>query len=73
MQTWEYLFASLDYHEGQWRVKFVNGDQVSRWESITVYDYVNKLGSEGWELVAAPFSIGSNEYGWRLCFKRPKQ
>jgi hypothetical protein len=71
MQKWEYTFVTLNPVGAVWKPRFVNGKELSNWEGgATVYEFSNKMGNEGWELVAAPFTIGSNEYAWRLVFKR---
>ena len=72
MQKWEYLFVNLNYANGEWRARYVNGKELPNWKKETVYNYANKIGNEGWELVDAPYSIGSTDYYWRMVFKRPK-
>ena len=71
MQKWEYLFASLARTKDDWAIRYVNGVEVKNWESTKLYDYANKLGDDGWELVDATHTTGS-QYFWRLVFKRPK-
>jgi len=72
MQKWEYLFVSAVLQGDQWRVKYVNGKEfaVSN-TSITLYEYANKMGDDGWELISAPYTAGAFTVP-RLIFKRPK-
>ncbi len=66
MQQWEYLFVEA---EGAWtpRVHYVNHKEVEHWrDGPLLVDYMNHLGSEGWELVSY------DNYGQVLVFKRPK-
>ena len=86
MQQWEYLYISCAYQNNGWRPAFANGKEVSGWQTMTIYDYSNELGSEGWELVGLattdrssqnlPISGSSlqarSEQTFRLVFKRPK-
>ena len=58
MQKWEYLFVGADWANHTWRIKYVNGKEVANWKnSTTLFDYSNKLGNEGWELVSAPYLL----------------
>ena len=66
MQKWEYLFVSI--RNSNYNIiphaYTINGNKVENWEKTeTLYEYCNKLGNEGWELVA----MDGN-----LVFKRPK-
>jgi hypothetical protein len=77
MQKWEYLFLSCEYHNNDWRPRFVNGQEVQEgkpWAEMTVYDFSNMIGERGWELV--DFMVDRNPIGthdlFRLIFKRPK-
>ena len=62
MQKWEYLF--ITQVEGGYQQ---NGSFIPTTEVGDLWEYVNSLGKEGWELIAAQ----SSESGWDLGFKRP--
>lgn len=62
MQKWEYLFITQSEDGYQ-----ANGVFVPTAEVGDLWEYVNLLGKEGWELIAAQ----SSESGWDLGFKRP--
>lgn len=68
MQTWEYLFIEV---EGAWnpKVRYINHQELHDWRhGPPLYEYVNQLGAEGWEL------IGLQGYqNQDMVFKRPKQ
>lgn len=72
MQKWEYRFVSTTWQGDEWRVLSVNGQAIGEWRSDeTIYDYANRIGEEGWELVTAPYtSDGLNNPRPRLIFKR---
>lgn len=84
MQKWEYRFVDGALANGIWRVKWINDKEISDWKNqIALVDYANKLGDDGWELVAAPYAdvfstnqVTGHIYDWevleRLIFKRPK-
>jgi hypothetical protein len=41
MQQWEYLFVTCDYHNGDWRPRYVNGGEVREakaWSEMTLYE-----------------------------------
>lgn len=68
MQKWEYLILRLAgeywYQNGS---KLGRGfyDLIDSKRKLTVHDYLNQLGDEGWELVTMP--------DWyQYTFKRPK-
>jgi hypothetical protein len=85
MMKWEYLFISCGYVDGAWRPTFANGQEVSGWQTTSIYDYCNALGADGWELVNLATTdrtwqrqpgYGSEvpargEQTFRLVFKRP--
>ena len=86
MQKWEYLFVVANWENDNWRIRYINGKEVANWKNgNTIYDYSNKIGDEGWELVVAPYALtatldlsaidgyklNSGSYP-RLIFKRPK-
>ena len=71
-QAWEYKAVSFQEYKG-WRPRFINGQELKEWMSQPVmHDYLNQMGSDGWELVAA--SSGTSLYGildrFQLYFKR---
>ena len=77
MQRWEYTFVSCSFNKdtGFWHPSFVNEHKVQNWrQGMTIEEYSNHLGKEGWELVnlmvTAPGEKGKGE-GYRLVFKRP--
>jgi hypothetical protein len=77
MAQWEYLFVTCDYQNGDWRPRYVNGQEVAEakpWAEMTLYEFSNLLGEKGWELV--DFLTDHNRLGsvdtFRLVFKRPK-
>ena len=55
MQKWEYLVLQIGYPatEGGGSVKLVNGGTNAKWgqNKVKLYDALNELGQEGWELV----------------------
>lgn len=66
MQKWEYL--TLDFYE--MRARQVNGHEFPNWKKISLFDYLNTLGNDGWEMVG---TLTSNNYTFGLLFfKRPK-
>lgn len=74
MQKWEYRFVSTTWQGEEWRVLSVNGHAMGDWKmDETIYDYANRMGEEGWELVTAPYTAdGLNNPRPRLIFKRLK-
>jgi len=76
MQKWEYLFVtcSTTMMSNDWKPWLVNGRQPPDWKKQTIYEYSNKIGEEGWELVnlmTGHHSTGDTKH-YRLVFKRPK-
>ena len=61
MQKWEYLEVRRIITQ---YVSTINGGDVEK-QNIQFYDYINKLGQEGWELVTAADRTF-------LFFERPK-
>jgi hypothetical protein len=74
MQKWEYLFLALSgtgkYLSGvTTQTKYrVNGQPFDLPRQLAVYETVNLLGDEGWEMVAQAFESGEIIF----TFKRPK-
>lgn len=61
MPKWEYQMIIAEKHgkgifgmvlpkETSWKVHYVNGQSLSNWEDITLYNYLNKIGEQGWEI-----------------------
>ena len=72
MQKWEYILveASL-YSFGDKLISiYVNSKEWREWKNKTLYQLVNYLGDEGWELIT--FSHNSKYEDKYLIFKRPK-
>ncbi len=79
MQKWEYIFIVAGRANETWKAVIVNGKEIKDWKnSAPLYDYINKMGDEGWELVSMNYSpiftqtayVESDDY--RLVMKRPK-
>lgn len=79
IQKWEYLFLGINVgNEYQLKVCSINGNDQKDWiKGISVYDYSNKLGEDGWEMVET--SINEHNHPafhggglLLLIFKRPK-
>ena len=70
MTKWEYLIIQPSEHRNVDKPWTVNGRELRNWKKgPDIYDYINQLGDEGWELV----NVASAAYiGMRYCFKRPK-
>lgn len=45
------VFGALMPREVSWKVHYVDGKQLTNWEDITLYNYLDKVGEEGWEVV----------------------
>ena len=76
MQKWEYLFVNCAYEDNEWHPHSTNGvilAERKKWAAMTVYDFSNEVGQQGWELVN--LMTGHNQFGstetYRLVFKRP--
>ena len=63
MQKWEYRFVIVEkYGKGifgfvlpsdiSWKVRYVNGKTVQNWTDVTLYNYLEEVGKQGWELVS---------------------
>lgn len=74
MQKWEYRFVNTEWRVDAWYVLSVNGQEAGDWRvDETIYEYANRIGEDGWELVAAPYTADViNNHRPRLIFKRPK-
>jgi len=62
MTKWEYQFIIAEKYgkaifghvmpkEVSWKVHYVNGETMQNWDDIPLYNYLNRLGEQGWELV----------------------
>ena len=62
MQQWEYQFLIAEkYGKGifgfvlpkeiSWKVHYINGKQQNNWADVTLFNYLNKAGIDGWEVV----------------------
>ena len=83
MQKWEYMFVVSEwiaaFKKSRLRVRIVNGQQLPNWENgPSFFEFVNKLGEEGWEMVSAEgLQVTAEVPGTatsqpRMVFKRPK-
>ena len=63
MQKWEHqliiaekygkgVFGHVLPKEASWKVHYVNGEKLSNWTDVTLYNYLNKIGEQGWEVTA---------------------
>jgi hypothetical protein len=50
MQKWEYMTLTANLPSGK-VVNFIN-DQAVGMRNIALFPYLNKLGNEGWEIIA---------------------
>ena len=67
MQKWEYLFVGFTPHNNTQYPWAVNGHEIKNWkQGVTLVEYCNELGEQGWELV------GEAEHTGCLIFKRPE-
>lgn len=62
MQKWEYQFIIAEKYgkgvfghvlpkEASWKVHYVNGEHLPNWTDIMLYNYLNKIGDDGWEVI----------------------
>lgn len=63
MQKWENKFIIAEKHgkgifgfvlprEISWKVHYVNGKVQQNWSDVTLYNYLDERGAEGWEVAA---------------------
>jgi hypothetical protein len=61
MDKWEYKFVISEKHgkgifgfvlprEISWKVHYVNGKQMKNWADVTLFNYLNEKGEEGWDV-----------------------
>ena len=57
MKKWEYIEVTAPMRDDAQSVRiYVNGEQVvPESKSSALYDYLNKLGQDGWEMVSFSF------------------
>jgi hypothetical protein len=68
-QVWEYMEVVFRDYAG-YRPHCVNGEEQRGWKTAPViYEYLNQLGEQGWELVGVG---GQNNREMPAYFKRPK-
>ncbi len=59
---WEYQFLIAEKHgkgifgfvlpkDISWKVHYVNGKVVKNWTDVTLFNYLNEQGQDGWELI----------------------
>ena len=46
------VFGFVLPREISWKVHYVNGKQQKNWQEVTLYNYLDKMGDEGWEVSA---------------------
>ena len=62
MRKWEYQFIIAEKYgkgifghvlpkEASWKIHYVNGEHLPNWTDVTLYNYLNKIGEQGWEVV----------------------
>ena len=81
MQQWEYKFLIASWHDG-WKIEMVNGETLTDWEyGLSMYDYLNQLGAQGWEIVSMQYFTSFNQEGhipdevyenYRIAMKRER-
>jgi len=63
MQKWEYLFLVASWHD-DWKIETANGANIQNWEyGPTMYEYLNQLGEQGWEIINTHYHTTFNEEG----------
>ncbi len=69
MQRWEYmLVVGGSNASGAFRVQYVNGEQLSGWETgPRTHEYLNRWGAEGWEVVSYTESTWETEVSGLTC------
>ena len=62
MTKWEYQFIIAEKYgkgifghvlpkEASWKVHYVNGETLQNWSDQTLYNYLNRIGEQGWEVI----------------------
>jgi hypothetical protein len=44
------IFGFVLPKEISWKVHYVNGKQVKNWADVTLYNYLEERGAQGWEV-----------------------
>jgi hypothetical protein len=72
MQEWEYIEVTAPLRDDGKSVRvYLNGEEVLPESKTSVlYDFLNKLGREGWEMVGFAFYPNRTAFYY---FKRPVQ
>lgn len=63
MEKWEHqliiaekygkgIFGHVLPKEVSWKVHYVNGESQQNWTDVSLYNYLNKIGEQGWEVVS---------------------
>jgi hypothetical protein len=70
MKKWEYIEVTAPMRDDGKSVRiYLNGEEVvSESKSSVLYEYLNKLGSEGWEMINFTFYPNKTAFYY---FKRP--
>ena len=70
MKKWEYIEVTAPMREDGKSVRiYLNGEEVLPESRTSVlYDYLNKLGNEGWEMINCAFYPNRTAFYY---FKRP--
>jgi hypothetical protein len=53
-QQWEYLSVSWEFIRGELRPRFKGDTPASESDGLTMIEYFNQLGRQGWELMSPP-------------------
>jgi hypothetical protein len=51
-QEWEYLLVHIHARKERWYEYYANGEKLPDLDNKAVYQVLNHLGGQGWELVA---------------------
>jgi len=46
------VFGHVLPKEVSWKVHYVNGETMQNWIDLTLYNYLAKIGEQGWEVSA---------------------
>jgi hypothetical protein len=70
MKKWEYMEVTAPMRDDGKSVHiYINGDEaVPESQTSALYDFLNKLGNEGWEMVSFAFYPNKTAFYY---FKRP--
>lgn len=76
MTRWEYKFIECFSYLEDWYPAYENGEEITNWKAGgNIAAFSNRLGSEGWEMIAvtdaAAGSSSSYREIFRVVFKRP--